>query len=857
MVSLLFIGFVVLLFWCFNLQGRVNQLELKNQHPHNHKEKVHNAPPVKIIEQESVQKTPFEHKLEQKREEHIPVVHRTPDSLPHVVRTQPSAIPHVQAPSKPDPILAWFAHNTLIKIGSFLFFLGAVWFVSYAISQGWISPLARILLGILLGVVVCAVGFWRRHANSEHYLVLTTLGVGVTIASIYAGQFLFSLFIPSFALLLSVIAIGYAVFVSFTTKKEWLCVVSAAASFLAPFLVNAPDPDLTLFLFYFLGVSAAFLTVVFWTHWRSVTFTLVLGSTLFLVLAHGSPSLGDGVLWMFVLLFTALFYGATMVSMVRSNTPSALDVISLSVISGALVCWISVLTEREGVLTFLFAFIAAATGFACHALARSEKVVAVYAGLASVLMLMATSFAFDDFALTVMYTLEIASAILLAIHLRLSDKVVRLVSWAFVLPVCVSFADIFADGWATTIWHSSALALYMLTATTLVLSAFALFHAKRYEKPLYQVVGVAFLELCWMYSHVVALLVCGTLFDGETASIMRYVSWTCISLCMVAYVVGMRLPTQMLYVALFGFVLPVFTSFLSLDTTSTSWASIPSLGLYFMTVVTLGVSVWLVRRGVVSEESGVRTSGGIALVLGWLYTVTSLSMFWGGFSMYSDFVYVLRYASWAIVSLLLVGLVRALRTPAIWTYVALSSLLLPFAASLASFFVDDWRSAFTHPHALGLYLIACVFLLAALVLSRLARTHEAEKNTLVVFAKALFILFGVYCVGLVWLVADALFDSVDTSVSVALLVYTLSGLSLYTIGRVRGLDELRYAGITLLSGVVLRLLVVDVWRMEILGRIVTFLGVGLLFIVTALFEKPFEKLKKTEGGKDKTKNSSE
>jgi len=49
-----------------------------------------------------------------------------------------------------------------------------------------------------------------------------------------------------------------------------------------------------------------------------------------------------------------------------------------------------------------------------------------------------------------------------------------------------------------------------------------------------------------------------------------------------------------------------------------------------------------------------------------------------------------------------------------------------------------------------------------------------------------------------------------------------------------------------LSAVVARLALVDVWEMEVLWRMVTFLGIGLLFIVTALVEKPFEKGSETE-----------
>ena len=43
----------------------------------------------------------------------------------------------------------------------------------------------------------------------------------------------------------------------------------------------------------------------------------------------------------------------------------------------------------------------------------------------------------------------------------------------------------------------------------------------------------------------------------------------------------------------------------------------------------------------------------------------------------------------------------------------------------------------------------------------------------------------------------------------------------------------------LLAGVIARLGLVDVWQMELFWRIITFFGVGTLFIATALLEKPF------------------
>ena len=67
-------------------------------------------------------------------------------------------------------------------------------------------------------------------------------------------------------------------------------------------------------------------------------------------------------------------------------------------------------------------------------------------------------------------------------------------------------------------------------------------------------------------------------------------------------------------------------------------------------------------------------------------------------------------------------------------------------------------------------------------------------------------------------------------------MYTIVGLALYSYGRMNNVSHYKQAGIVLLGLVVLRLGLIDVWGMELLWRIVTFMGIGGLFIVTALLE---------------------
>ena len=105
------------------------------------------------------------------------------------------------------------------------------------------------------------------------------------------------------------------------------------------------------------------------------------------------------------------------------------------------------------------------------------------------------------------------------------------------------------------------------------------------------------------------------------------------------------------------------------------------------------------------------------------------------------------------------------------------------------------------------------------------------------WSKILLIVASLYVVAYLWCLSHSILTG-EKAVTFALFIYTLVGLFLYQYGHKVGKIELRRAGQLLLAFVVLRLLLVDVWEMELWWRIVTFLGIGLLFIGTALLEKP-------------------
>jgi len=303
-----------------------------------------------------------------------------------------------------------------------------------------------------------------------------------------------------------------------------------------------------------------------------------------------------------------------------------------------------------------------------------------------------------------------------------------------------------------------------------------------------------------------------------------------------------------MHLALCAFALPIFVSLgASADPRwSTEWLHPNAVGLYFMTALSLLIGLWFVLWGMIRQNASLRLIGGVWLGTFWLYILATSFLFWSAVCVDQGIAQVLSYVSWTVVSYFLINGALHPALPSQWLALAFVTLVVPVVASLTSFGVPAWADSAIHPDAVGLYTLTMFFVLIVLALMRIKKEYQGDHKLLHTCTSILWGVIGVYGVSLVWLITHAVFGSEDVAVSVALFIYTVSGLAMYSIGKSIQNDIIRYVGIILLSGVVLRLLIVDVWKMDILGRIVTFLGVGFLFILTALFEKPFEKVGKAD-----------
>ncbi len=146
----------------------------------------------------------------------------------------------------------------------------------------------------------------------------------------------------------------------------------------------------------------------------------------------------------------------------------------------------------------------------------------------------------------------------------------------------------------------------------------------------------------------------------------------------------------------------------------------------------------------------------------------------------------------------------------------------------------EWRDGVLHEDFFALLILAGALCLTGMILFA-ARQADANENK-TKMPELLGVAGIAYVLSLVWLVTHAVMAS-DVATMMSLVVYTISGIAFFVRGQREDDQALKTFGGILLGLVAVRLLFVDVWQMELVGRVITFAAVGVLLISTAFIGK--------------------
>ncbi len=176
----------------------------------------------------------------------------------------PPAPPAISTPILPKQSLEnRLGSQVFNRIGIVALLLGASWALKLAIEQGWLGPMARVLVGLAAGTgLVLWSERFRRKSFAAFSYSLKAVGTGVLYLSLWAAFQLYHLLPAPLALTAMVLVSAWNAYMAWAQDSELLAAYALAGAFATPLLLSTGG-DHEVFLFtYILAIDLATLLLV-------------------------------------------------------------------------------------------------------------------------------------------------------------------------------------------------------------------------------------------------------------------------------------------------------------------------------------------------------------------------------------------------------------------------------------------------------------------------------------------------------------------------------------------------------------------------------------------------------------------
>jgi uncharacterized membrane protein len=168
-----------------------------------------------------------------------------PEPLPETTAT----VPEIEVPPMPAEEerpakkgVEWeqvLGGNWLARIGVLAIIIGIGFFLKYAFDNNWISPSARVILGVIAGLIMLGLGYYWRQRYPIMTRVLSGGGIAVLYLSIFASFATYHLISVYIAVVLLFIISGIATALALRYDSMALAILGILGAFFAPFILGA------------------------------------------------------------------------------------------------------------------------------------------------------------------------------------------------------------------------------------------------------------------------------------------------------------------------------------------------------------------------------------------------------------------------------------------------------------------------------------------------------------------------------------------------------------------------------------------------------------------------------------------
>ncbi|MCF6241354.1 MAG: DUF2339 domain-containing protein [Bacteroidales bacterium] len=164
----------------------------------------------------------------------------------------------------------FIGENLMNKVGILILVIALGLGIKYAIGEGWINPVGRILIGLLSGAILIGLAHKLRKNYIAFSSVLIGGGIAVFYFSIAFGYQMYEIFNQTAAFLLMVGITGFAVVLSLGYNRKELAVLAIIGGFATPIMVSSGTGNYKVLFTYIMILDIGMLVLAYYKRWKIV-----------------------------------------------------------------------------------------------------------------------------------------------------------------------------------------------------------------------------------------------------------------------------------------------------------------------------------------------------------------------------------------------------------------------------------------------------------------------------------------------------------------------------------------------------------------------------------------------------------
>lgn len=167
----------------------------------------------------------------------------------------------------------FIGENLISKIGIIITIIGVAIGAKYAIDRELISPLTRIILGYLFGIIMLVIAFMLKNKYNNFSAVLLSGSMAIIYFITYAAYDFYALIPQTLAFTLMIMFTAFTVIAAITYNKEVIAHIGLIGAYGVPFLLSEFSEKI-FFLFTCMAIiNVGILVVSIKKHWKSLYYS--------------------------------------------------------------------------------------------------------------------------------------------------------------------------------------------------------------------------------------------------------------------------------------------------------------------------------------------------------------------------------------------------------------------------------------------------------------------------------------------------------------------------------------------------------------------------------------------------------